>query len=191
MKKQLFSALLMSAMLAMPLFAAADDDDDANCPAGTPYPVSYETKFGPEVIATMRCLENREDVRVVMQVNIFKDSKGRPYGFRNLPMMMKDYTQANGIDPKEVDIRVIVHGGGYPFVLDPAAANPHADAVKNDQVALVNQVLGMGIKVYLCLNTAASKGIMANQLLPGVQTVTGGLTALADFQDLGYSYIQP
>ncbi|MBE9516881.1 MAG: DsrE family protein [Proteobacteria bacterium] len=179
--------------------AMADDKDKGRdaCPVASPYKtpagdtVSYEDKFGAGTAELMNCLQERDDVRVVMQVNSFVDGKGRPYGFRNLPKMINDYEIANGMKSDDYEIAVIIHSGGYPFVLDPAAAAAHPEAYKNTFAHMVSGMMARGVKVYFCMNTAAAKNIKTDQLLSGVQYVTAGLTAIADFQEEGYKYVQP
>lgn len=195
----MFSLVFLFAVSAQPVFADDDDDDrkkNQECPVASPYKaegstVSYDAKFGPGTTAIMSCIKEREDVKVVMQVNSFVDGKGRPYGFRNLNPMLNDYLITHGMDADEVDITVIIHGGGYPFVLDPAAEGAHADAAKNTFKGLVTGLINRGVNVKLCLNTAAAKNIKTHQILPGVGYVTAGLTSIADLQSQGYLYIQP
>lgn len=194
----MLSLIIIFAVSAQPVFA-----DDYNrkknkeCPVASPYKdadgntVSYDAKFGPGTTEIMSCIKKREDVKVVMQVNGFVDGKGRPYGFRNLTPMLNDYFITHGIDEDEVDITVIIHGGGYPFVLDPAAEGAHAEAGKNTFKGMVTGLINRGVKVKLCLNTAAAKNIKTHQILPGVSYVTAGLTSIADLQSRGFRYIQP
>jgi len=63
----------------------------------------------------------------------------------------------------------------------------------------VTALIADGVKFYFCQNTirgmAPKMGLTSAQLvskiLPGVEYVTAGLTAVADFQKEGYLYIQP
>lgn len=197
-KKIYLTCLLGFSLLSAPVFAYENEyEAAAPCPVASPYTdafgntVSYADKFGAGVMNIINCVQEREEVKLVMQVNQYVDAKGRPYGFRNVGSMIRDYTVAAGINKKEIDFNVVVHGGGFPFVLDPDAVNAHADAPKNKFKGMVQDLIASGVNVYFCLNTAAAKNIKADQLIPGVQAVTGGLTAVADFQERGYSYIQP
>jgi len=52
-------------------------------------------------------------------------------------------------------------------------------------------LIANGIKVVFCQNTARSKGVTTDQLIPGVGDVTAGVSAIVDFQALGYRYVQP
>lgn len=201
-KLSIFSLVMLFAISAQSVLADDDDHDRKGkkrqpCPVATPYmdadgnAVPFEAKFGPGTLELMNCLQKREDVKLVMQINSFVDGRGRPYGFRNLPNMLNDYTITHGMDADEVDITVVIHGGGYPFVLDPDAEGAHPEAGKNTFKAMVTGLINRGVKVYFCMNTAAAKNIKTHQILPGVEYVTAGLTSISDFQARGYSYIQP
>lgn len=188
-------------LLSAPAFSD-DDDDKSNvaCPVASPYGAqSFTDKFGPDVLDKMRCNKRRSEVKMVMQVNAFLDAKNRPYGFRNLPNMIKDLTVTHAV--KKHEIAVVVHSGGYPAVLDPSGSHP--EAWKNAQAPgpfagkwptvadMVTAIMNMGVKVYFCLNTAAAKNITTDQILPGVEYVPAGLTSIVDFQYDGYKYVQP
>jgi intracellular sulfur oxidation DsrE/DsrF family protein len=164
--------------------------------------MSLEDKFGADVLEKMRCNKRRSNVKMVMQVNAALDAKSRMYGFRNLPNIINDFEITHGV--KNWEIAVVIHSGGYPFVLDPSAAVPHRDAALNDQVVnapypgegltgaeVVEKLIGMGVDVYFCLNTAAALGITTDQILPDVKYVPAGLSSLIDFQYDGFKYVQP
>jgi intracellular sulfur oxidation DsrE/DsrF family protein len=48
-----------------------------------------------------------------------------------------------------------------------------------------------GVKFYFCQNTARSMKVSTDQLIPGVEYVTAGISALADFQSNGWTNVQP
>lgn len=182
---------------------AGDDHHDRRghhkkeCPVASPYvdgsgnTVTFEDKFGPGTLELMTCLKKRKRVKLVMQINQGIDGKGRPYGLRNLPNMLNDYKITHGMRDKDVDISVIVHSAGFPFILDPMAATPHPKAGLNTFAGMMKGLMAQGVKFYFCMNTGAALNIKTNQMLPGVEYVTAGLTAVADFQYKGYKYVQP
>lgn len=205
MHRFIWITLITSVALLSPFHTAvADDDDDGKsnvaCPVASPYGAkSFTDMFGDDVVAKMRCNKRRSEVKMVMQVNQFLDGKNRPYGFRNLPNIIKDLKITHGI--KKSEIVVIVHSGGYPAVLDPAGDHPEAwknaqapgpFAAKYPTVAdMVTAMMAQGVKIYFCLNTAAAKQIRTSQVLPGIEFVPAGLSSLIDYQYSGYKYVQP
>jgi len=201
-----FFVAVLFACAAAPVLAGHAKSNVA-CPVDTPYfdtegPISFEEMFGADVLDNMRCNKRRSNVKMVMQVNASFDAKSRMYGFRNLPNIINDLEITHGV--KKWEIAVVIHSGGYPFVLDPYAANPHPNAGLNNQVVnapypdenltgaeVVEKLIGMGVDVYFCLNTAAALGITTDQILPDVKYVPAGLSALVDFQYDGFKYVQP
>ena len=201
---KLVFTLLLTALIASPAMAGNSGSvSNVACPVDSPYGGdSFEDKFGPDVLEKMRCNKRRSNVKMVMQINAAFDAKGRMYGFRNLPNIINDFEITHGI--KKWEIAVVIHSGGYPFVLDPDAANPHPAAPLNDQevnapfpdenltgAEVVEKLIGMGVDVYFCLNTAAALSITTDQILPSVKYVPAGLSSLVDFQYDGFKYVQP
>ncbi|MEJ2309999.1 MAG: DsrE family protein [Gammaproteobacteria bacterium] len=155
------------------------------CPVETPYvdpdygtPVSFEEKFGYDVLEKLRCNERRSNVRMVMQVNAYEQN-GRPYGFRNLANIIKDFEMTHGIDNWR--IAIVIHSGGGRFV---DKGNTYEELVKG----YANHP---NIDVYYCLNTAAARGQTTDDIIEEVQFVPAGLSAIMDLQYQGYKYIQP
>jgi intracellular sulfur oxidation DsrE/DsrF family protein len=183
--------------------SAGPENSNVACPVNSPYgDQSFQDMFGGDVLDNMRCNKRRSNVKMVMQVNAALDSKGRMYGFRNLPNIINDLEITHGVTNWE--IAVVIHSGGYPFVLDPNASNPHPNAYLNDQVVnapypgegltgaeVVERLIDMGVDVYFCLNTAAAVKITTDQILPEVKFVPAGLSSLVDFQYDGFKYVQP
>lgn len=193
----------------------ADDDnsyEELDCPASMA--TAMDTAYGAGTSDVTRCLQNRKRVRVVFQVNascrdtaIVSDGAGgyktknhptscasnRAFALGNIKNMIKDY-EAHGITNWE--IAAVVHsGGGYLLFNDP---------VQNQFAGQVADLMAKGVRFYFCQNTVKSfigsgrlqnpvtTGIsVSDQLVEGTEFVTAGVTAIADFQSKGYSYVQP
>jgi len=177
-------AALVFAITSTPVLAG-ESNSNVGCPIDTPYedadgyPVSFEDKFGDDVLDSLRCNKRRTQVKMVMQVNAYEQGSGRPYGFRNLNNIINDFDITHGI--KNWRIAVVVHSGGNPLVLK---GNPY-EAMVSGFVAHPN------VDVYYCLNTAAALGQTTDDIIEGVQFVPAGLSSIVDFQYQGYKYIQP
>lgn len=128
-------------------------------------------------------------------------SYGRGYGIAQTKAMINDYTITNGIDKDKLDIILIVHGGGGTMLM-----NNKKPFAKNNLQADVEYLLSQGVEIKFCMNTVrgmakkisaktglpiTSKALVQNFIIDGVTYVTGGMTALQDYQDVGYTYVQP
>ena len=154
--------------------------DDSDCSDDTQ--AAIEAEFGVGAAAATRCLDNTRKVRVVYQVNVAcKDANcTAPYAIGNIKNAVKDYENTHGMSPDDYEIVAVVHSGGTPLIL--AGGQFQAD---------VEAIMAMGVKVYYCQNTARKKGVKFADMIPGVEFVTSGVTAIADFQLEGYGYVQP
>ncbi len=173
-----FGMLGVLLTFALPAFS----ESNVACPVESPYGLlTFEDKFGPGVMEGLHCNERRSKVRMVMQVNQYAQG-GKPYGFRNLGNIVKDFEMTHGIENWK--IAVVVHSGGGNLVLKDSAANDYVSDIQ-EWVAHPN------VDVYFCLNTAAAKGWKTDQIIEGVKFVPAGLSAIMDFQYRGYKYVQP
>ena len=200
------SLIALVGIISLGLFSSAPVFADRVCPEGSPYTdganntVTFDDKFGPGTEDKLRCNKYRNNVKMVIQVNAAFDSRARMYGFRNLPNIINDLNITHGV--KQWEIAVVIHSGGFPFVLDPRVQNAHPMSAANDTPVnapypglkgyeVVETLIDKGVDVYFCLNTAAAVGIANSQIIPGVQYVPAGLSSIADFQRDGFTYIQP
>jgi intracellular sulfur oxidation DsrE/DsrF family protein len=145
------------------------------------------------------CLKRRHKVKLLIQANNYcartdavTGECTRPYALHNIENVIKDYEITNGmVQGRDYEIAVIVHSSGGLLMLDPNAAYPHPKAAANQFAQTVKDLMAKGVKFYFCMNTARGMHVQTNQVIPGVEYVTAGLTALADFQSKGWTYVQP
>lgn len=181
---------------------------------------TIDEEFGPGINEITRCLKNQQQIKLVMQVNkscrdttIVSTTTGykllnhpkscgekRGYGIAQMENMIRDYEYTHGISLDQLDLKIIVHGGGGLMLLksfDPYDSN--TASWKNYLQPAIERLMDKGVKFYFCQNTvrglAGKMGLtipaFVKKVIPDVEYVTGGLTALADFQKEGYVYIQP
>jgi len=182
--------------------AAAAPGGNNECPVGvlegspgTP-DTTLDLEFGPGSAEITHCLKRRHKVKLVVQVNQYcgkTDENGvctRPYALHNIDNVIKDYEVTNGmVQGRDYEIAAIVHSGGGTLLLDPDGGHPNA--VNNQFAQDVMDLMDAGVKFYFCQNTARSMHVTTDQLIPGVEYVTAGISALADFQSDGWTYVQP
>lgn len=169
---------------ALPAFSQSN----VACPVDTPYedefenPISFEDKFGYDVLDKLQCNKRRSSVKLVMQVNAFEvgpaDNR-RPYGFRNLPNIIKDFEKTHGIENWK--IAVVVHSGGWPLLVKGGKYESMIEGFAEHP----------NVDIFYCLNTAAARGQTTDDIVDGVKFVPAGLSSIMDLQYQGYKYIQP
>lgn len=87
-----------------------------------------------------------------------------------------------GVPDENVSVAIVVHG--------PAAMDVINDAKRgspNPSAGLVAELVAAGASIQLCGQTAASRGITQDDLLPGVTLSLSAMTAHALLQQDGYT----
>lgn len=225
----LFLVSMNAPALAAP--PTAVDVDVTSCPestytttvGGVPYEINDE--FGSGTNEITRCLANKK-VKLVMQVNqscrdttvVPNDPQDlnngyklenhpkscgatRGYGIAQMKNMIRDYVITNQGDPKDLDLIIVVHGGGGLMLIDDQYTPYTNNLQPAVQELLSGGVEGVKVKFYFCMNTIrglagklpfiSDSADLVSKLVPDVEFVTGGLTAIGDLQNDGYVYIQP
>lgn len=193
-----FLYLLSVTVFLMSSTSVMADDNKNKCPVGLVTGMTLDQEFGPGSADITNCLEQRKDVKLVIQANQFcMDNVSnaectRPYALLNLAKMIEDFEITHGMKPgRDYEMAVIAHTKGGPLMLKDESNNQFRSKVE----ALMQQ----GIKFYLCQNATRSminKGLLpagnaTANIIPGVEYVTAGITAVTDFQYQGYVYVQP
>ncbi len=205
MKKYFLFVISLLILQSLNVVSASDDfnkydndDDEKTCPVGLVNNLTLDEEFGDGSKKITHCLERRERVKLLIQANQFcmdnvsNAECARPYALGNLVKIIEDYEITHGMQPgRDYDIAVIAHTAGGPLMLK--------DINNNQFAARVSSLIDKGVKFYLCQN--ATRAMIKKGLLPagdatanivaGVEYVTAGLTAVADFQYQGYVYVQP
>ena len=161
------------------------------CPVNTVSGLTIDEEFGPGAGAATRCIENRKNVKVLVQVNReCRDAAcTKPYALRKILKLIEDYEITSGLSPDDYEIVAVVFGGATPLVMnnDPSVEAPFHNRFQRDLEA----VLAAGVTVYYCMGTARAKGVKFEHLVPGVQFVTSSPSAIVDLQRQGYIYVEP
>ena len=94
----------------------------------------------------------------------------------------------NGIDPKQIEFAIIVHGGASKDLLSDKAYRQRFDEL-NPNTALLKALSGAGVTIYLCSQSAAFKGYGYDEFNPAVTIALSAMTAHVRLQQEGYTLI--
>ena len=188
--KNLFALVCLCIVVYSPVTHAGERDRQ-ECPVGLVSGLTLDDEFGPGSQQVTRCIKVRDHIKVVFSLNTLCGNSNctRAYGANNIQNALKDYEITHGISQSDYEVIAVVYGAGYPLILNNNAQTPHATT--NPFQAEIQSLLDNGVKVQFCQNTARSRGVKLDQMIAGVTFVTAGVTSIADYQALGYSYIQP
>ena len=173
-------SLLIFLTFGFSVSGIADEDDD-KCPVGLVSGMTLEQEFGPGAAAVTRCIKKRERVKAVY--NVYQQCKNsscsKPFALGNIKNAIKDYEITHGMKRgKDYKIVAVVYGPAWKLVVK---GNPFE--------ATVLDLISKGVEIQFCQNTARNNNIKLVDMVDGVTFVTAGVTALADYQQLGYSIV--
>lgn len=90
-----------------------------------------------------------------------------------------------GMSASRLKVAIVVHGAAGKDVLSNEAYRKR-HGVDNPNVPLLAALKGAGVRVYLCGQTAGSRGISAGELTPPAQMALSAMTAHLVLQSEGY-----
>lgn len=83
------------------------------------------------------------------------------------------------LDLDDIDVKVVVHGNAYPFLLKNSFFKLHIEDLQKRNVHF-----------YLCENTMDNQNLIQKDMLEGVKTVTSGVAYLVKKQSNGWAYLK-
>lgn len=92
-----------------------------------------------------------------------------------------------GVAPENMRLAVVVHGTAVQDVTNAAHYGGMFGGAENANAALVAALLGHGVRIVVCGQSAAFAGVERDDLLPGVEMALSAMTAHALLQQEGYS----
>lgn len=192
MRRLVFSGVV-AALLSSQAVVAENIYNGDHC-VGTASGMQLDDEFGAGTQAVTRCLKHNENVRVLFQMNqLYKNSKNdAPYAAENILNALEDYSVTHGIKDGHYEVVVVAHSEGWRLMLDNVKLNAKGSVLpRNPFQAQIQELMNKGVKIYFCLNTMRSKGVVKGDLIDGIEFVTSGVTAIPDFQRVGFQYVQP
>ena len=94
---------------------------------------------------------------------------------------------ANGVDPDNMRVAVVVHGSAvYDLLTDEARAARDLGEV-NPSGDMVRAMLGEGVRFLVCGQSAAGQGVSQADLIEGTEMALSAMTAHALLQQRGYT----
>lgn len=94
---------------------------------------------------------------------------------------------AAGVPKQDVQIVLIAHGPAAMDLLKPEVYAARNEGKANGSLDAVKKLLGAGVEIYLCGQTAMGQKISKADLIPGVKMSLSAITAHALYQQRGYT----
>lgn len=95
---------------------------------------------------------------------------------------------AAGMDPDAIKPAVVIHGRAvFAVVADERFAEMRETDEANPNRDLVDKLLGAGVRIIVCGQSAAAQDVETTDLIPGVDMALSAMTAHALLQQEGYT----
>lgn len=106
----------------------------------------------------------------------------------NSPARLLNMMVRHGIDKENVQLALVIHGGA---ALDVTNDNYYKKekGIENVNAKLIQELVKNGVRVVVCGQSAASRGISNDDLLPGVEMALSAMTAHMILENQGYKPI--
>lgn len=91
----------------------------------------------------------------------------------------------SGVPRERIHLAAVVHGSGFKDLLTDEE-HMKRYGVKNPSGTFVRELLGAGVQLILCGQTASGRAITQDQLIPGAQIALSAMTALNALYAQGY-----
>ena len=195
---------ILAGALFVPLANAADAslNNSKKCPVGNLNGVPLDVEFGAGTEAITHCVEKRSNAKLVIAVDSAFPTdingavqKNKATFLTHIDKMIDNYEIVNGMRiGKDIDISVVMSASGAVLLTKTHKAfgvDATGNANPNPYASLVAKGLAKGMKFYLCQMAARELGIKRDNMLDGVEFVSGGHIAVADFQQRGYAMLKP
>ena len=146
--------------------------------------------FGPVFEVSENAWNLRQDVHYKVSMDVAATSENISDLNRRIESAARflNMHAGNGIDPKNIELAIIIHGSAGKDLLTDAAYQSRFE-VPNPNTAMLNALGEAGVVIYLCGQTAAYRGFAAEELSPVVTMALSAMTAHIRLQSEGYTLI--
>ncbi|MDX1493111.1 MAG: DsrE family protein [Longimicrobiales bacterium] len=125
------------------------------------------------------------DYRVAFDVATPAPSPDRLNPSLNTPARFLNMHAQAGVPEDRLAAALVVHGGASFELLDDEAYRSRF-GVDNPNGDLLRELIAKGHPVILCGQSAASRNVPTDQLIPGVEVALSAMTAFVILQEQGY-----
>ena len=128
------------------------------------------------------------DTEFAHSFDVAKNAEGqtRNRGFESAARFLNMHV-ANGVDPENIEVAVVVHGSAVFDLLTDEARAARDFGETNPSGDMVRAMLAEGVRFIVCGQSAAGQGVAREDLIEGVEMDLSAMTAHARLQQAGYT----
>ncbi|RPF71854.1 DsrE family protein [Aurantiacibacter spongiae] len=141
--------------------------------------------FGPHAAVEGVDLPADTELAVDFDVSQPADAGSRNRGIESAARFINMHV-ANGVDPDNIRVAIVVHGAALRDLLTDEAYAAHDFGEANASAPMVRAMLDEEVRVIVCGQSAAGSGLSREEFLDGVEISLSAMTAHALLQQRGY-----
>ena len=164
-----FALSLAAASLAFSVSAAADHDE----------------KEAAEVVVRSD-MEFPADAVWMHSFDAYESEAGKPNAAFLRALGFIRAMEAEGVDPEQVKVAIVVHGPAVFDVVNDARYGEKYEGETNQAYNDIAQLIGYGAEIWVCGVAAKYHGVGNAHLLDGVKMAPSGTAAHAELQRRGF-----
>ena len=128
------------------------------------------------------------DAEFAHSFDVAKNAEGetRNRGFESAARFVNMHV-ANGVDPDNIAVAVVVHGSAVFDLLTDEARAARDFGETNPSADMVRAMLAEGVRFIVCGQSAAGQDVAREDLIEGVEMDLSAMTAHARLQQAGYT----
>ncbi|MDX1472294.1 MAG: DsrE family protein, partial [Flavobacteriaceae bacterium] len=96
---------------------------------------------------------------------------------------------AEGMEPEQLKVAMTIHGGAWQDVLTDEAYKEKF-GTENPNTPLLNALAKANVDIILCGQTAGARGMSPEDVNPNILKALSAMTALLQYQNMGYKFIK-
>jgi intracellular sulfur oxidation DsrE/DsrF family protein len=94
---------------------------------------------------------------------------------------------ASGVPMSRIHVALVAHSEGLMDFLTAKRYGDESGGAANPNEAVIRQLIGKGVPVYICGQSAELSDVTKADLVPGVKLALSAMTTYADLQGQGYA----
>ena len=126
--------------------------------------------------------------KVIFDVHTNPGKQGQPNPLINTVARFLNMHARTGIDVKNLDVVLVLHGEATSASLSPEAYSTHFKT-NNPDYELLKSLQSAGVKIFVCGQSFVRRGYKQHERSQYVKMALSALTALVRYQTEGYSLI--
>lgn len=129
------------------------------------------------------------ELKVIFDVSQSSEDKSKRNKYIETAARFLNMHANEGMKPEQLKVAMTIHGGAWQDVLDNKTYKEKF-GVDNPNLPLINALSEAGVDVIICGQTASFRGMDKDTINPNVKMALSAMTALLQYQNMGYKFIK-